>query len=60
METLITKTDRGPPIAGVSGLKQINSTSQQGVSSITCQFYLGTDVDTAASDITEKPSMRGP
>src|SRR3569833_2665861 len=43
METLITKPIEDS-IAGVSGIKQITSTSQQGVSSITCQFYLGTAV----------------
>lgn len=53
METLITKPIEDS-IAGVSGLEQINSTSQTGVSSIRCQFYLGTDVNVAASDITEK------
>src|SRR3569833_292426 len=53
METLITKPIEDS-IAGVSGIKQITSTSQQGVSSITCQFYLGTDVDAAASDVTER------
>jgi len=53
METLITKPIEDS-IAGVSGLKQVNSTSQQGVSSITCQFYLGTDVNVATNDVTQK------
>jgi len=53
METLITKPLEDS-IAGVSGLKQITSISQLGTSSITCQFYIGTDMDTAEADVREK------
>jgi HAE1 family hydrophobic/amphiphilic exporter-1 len=53
METLITKPIEDS-IAGVSGLKQISSISQLGVSIITCQFYIGTDMDTAEADVREK------
>lgn len=53
METLVTKPIEDS-IAGVSGLKQITSISQLGVSNITCQFYIGTDMDTAEADIREK------
>lgn len=53
METLITKPIEDS-ISGVSGLKQVNSTSQQGVSSIRCTFYFGTNLDQAAADVREK------
>ncbi|HEV7179104.1 MAG TPA: efflux RND transporter permease subunit [Candidatus Baltobacteraceae bacterium] len=38
-------------INGVEGLRYINSTSTQGVSNITCTFNLGTNLDTAATDV---------
>lgn len=53
IETLITKPIEDS-ISGVSGLKQITSTSQEGVSSIQCQFFIGTDLDTAAADLRQK------
>lgn len=53
METLITKPIEDS-ISGVSGLKQISSTSQQGVSTISCQFFIGTDLDAAAADVRQK------
>jgi hydrophobic/amphiphilic exporter-1 (mainly G- bacteria), HAE1 family len=53
METLITKPIEDS-ISGVSGIKQINSTSQQGVSNITIQFYFGTNLDTADADVIQK------
>ncbi len=53
METLITKPIEDS-ISGVSGLKQIDSTSQSGVSVVTCTFYFGTDLDTAAADVRQK------
>lgn len=53
METLITKPIEDS-ISGVSGLKQINSTSQAGVSVVTCTFYFGTNLDTAAADVRQK------
>ena len=53
METLITKPVEDS-LAGVSGLKEITSTSQQGVSVVSCEFYLGTNLDTAASDVLQK------
>jgi hydrophobic/amphiphilic exporter-1 (mainly G- bacteria), HAE1 family len=33
------------------GLRYISSTSAQGVSTITCTYYLGTDLDIAAADV---------
>ena len=53
METLITKPIEDS-ISGVSSLKQINSTSQAGVSVVTCTFYFGTNLDTAAADVRQK------
>ena len=53
METLVTKPVEDS-LAGVSGLKEITSTSQQGVSVVSCEFYLGTNLDTAASDVLQK------
>ncbi len=53
METLITKPIEDS-ISGVSGLKQIDSTSQSGVSVVRCTFYFGTDLDTAAADVRQK------
>ena len=46
METLITKPLEDS-IAGVSGIQQITSYSEQGQSVISIQFYYGTNVDTA-------------
>ena len=53
METLISKPIEDS-ISGVSGMKELDSVSQQGVSVVTCQFYLGTDLDTAAAEVTQK------
>ena len=53
METLITKPIEDS-ISGVSGLKQIDSTSQSGVSVVRCTFYFGSNLDTAAADVRQK------
>ena len=53
METLITKPIEDS-ISGVSGLKQISSTSQQGVSTVSCQFFIGTDLNVSAADVRQK------
>ena len=53
METLITKPIEDS-ISGVSGLKEISSTSQSGVSVVRCTFFFGTDLDTAAADVRQK------
>jgi HAE1 family hydrophobic/amphiphilic exporter-1 len=53
METLITKPIEDS-VSGVSGIKQINSTSQQGISTITIQFYFGTNLDTADNNVIQK------
>ncbi len=53
METLITKPIEDS-ISGVSGLKQIDSTSQSGVSVVRCTFYFGTNLDTASAEVRQK------
>jgi HAE1 family hydrophobic/amphiphilic exporter-1 len=53
METLITKPLEDS-VSGVSGIKQISSTSQQGISTITIQFFFGTNLDTADNDVIQK------
>jgi HAE1 family hydrophobic/amphiphilic exporter-1 len=53
VETLITKPieDR---VGTISGVKNVTSTSQEGVSTVGVEFYLGTDLDTATNDVREK------
>ncbi len=53
METLITKPIEDS-VSGVSGIKQINSTSQQGISTITIQFFFGTNLDVADNNVIQK------
>ncbi|MBC8104317.1 MAG: efflux RND transporter permease subunit [Cytophagales bacterium] len=53
IETLISKPIEDA-VSSVSGVKNITSVSQQGVSSVSIEFYLGTDLDVAASDVREK------
>src|SRR5947209_4868205 len=44
-------------INGVSGIKNITSSSSQGASSINVEFDLGVDLETAANDIRDKVSQ---
>jgi HAE1 family hydrophobic/amphiphilic exporter-1 len=53
METLVTKPIEDS-ISGVTGLKQLSSTSQAGTSVITCTFYFGMNLDTAAANVRQK------
>jgi HAE1 family hydrophobic/amphiphilic exporter-1 len=53
METLITKPIEDE-VSTVSGVKNVTSTSEEGVSSIGIEFQLGTDLNTAANDVREK------
>ena len=53
METLITKPIEDA-ISGVSGIQEIDSYSQQGNSTISIQFYFGTNLDSASSDVIQK------
>ncbi|MBV8372372.1 MAG: efflux RND transporter permease subunit, partial [Candidatus Eremiobacteraeota bacterium] len=55
METLITRPIENA-VSRVNGIQQINSNSSEGVSSITAQFYFGTNIDTAAVDVQEQVS----
>ena len=55
VETRITKVieDR---IAGVEGIKFINSSSQDGRSRISIEFNIGRDIDAATNDIRDRVS----
>jgi HAE1 family hydrophobic/amphiphilic exporter-1 len=59
IETLVTKPIEDA-LSTISGVKNVQSTSQEGVSTVGIEFYLGTDLDTAANDVREKmDSLRG-
>ncbi len=53
METLVTKPIEDA-ISGVSGVQEIDSYSEQGVSTVSIQFFFGTDLDTADADVIQK------
>lgn len=53
METLVTKPIEDA-ISGVSGVQEIDSYSEQGVSTISIQFFFGTDLDTADAEVIQK------
>ena len=53
METLITRPIENA-ISRVPGIQQINSTSSEGNSQVTAQFYYGTNIDTAAVDVQQQ------
>jgi HAE1 family hydrophobic/amphiphilic exporter-1 len=55
METLITRPIENA-VSRVNGIQQINSTSAEGNSQISAQFYFGTNIDTAAVDVQEQVS----
>ncbi|MGZ3498371.1 MAG: efflux RND transporter permease subunit [Vulcanimicrobiaceae bacterium] len=55
METLITRPIENA-VSRVAGIQQINSTSAEGVSTVTAQFYYGVNIDTAAVDVQEQVS----
>lgn len=44
-------------INGIDGIRTISSTSAQGVSSITVEFELGADLESAANDVRDKVSQ---
>lgn len=46
-------------INGIAGIKNISSTSSQGVSSINIEFNLGVDLEAAANDVRDKVSQAG-
>jgi HAE1 family hydrophobic/amphiphilic exporter-1 len=53
VETLVTKPIEDA-VAGVEGLRQITSVSQYGISQVTLEFYIGTDVGEAYIDVQAK------
>lgn len=55
METLITRPIENA-VSRVPGIQLINSTSSEGTSQVTAQFYFGTNIDTAAVDVQEQVS----
>jgi len=55
METLITRPIENA-VSRVNGIQQINSNSSEGNSTVTAQFYFGTNIDTAAVDVQEQVS----
>ncbi len=52
-ETLITKPIEDA-VSTISGVKNVTSTSEEGVSWVSVEFYLGTDLNTATNDVREK------
>ena len=55
METLIARPIENA-VSRVNGIQQINSTSSEGNTSVTAQFFFGTNIDTAAVDVQEQVS----
>jgi HAE1 family hydrophobic/amphiphilic exporter-1 len=55
METLITRPIENA-VSRVNGIQQINSTSSEGNTTVSAQFFFGTNIDTAAVDVQEQVS----
>src|SRR5690348_9005732 len=55
METLITRPIENA-VSRVNGIQQINSSSSEGNTRVSAQFYFGTNIDTAAVDVQEQVS----
>ena len=53
MESLVTRPIENA-VSRVNGIQQINSTSAEGQTTVTAQFYFGTNIDTAAVDVQEQ------
>ncbi len=53
IETLVSKPLEDA-VGSVNGMKNITSTSQEGISSVVIEFELGTDLDTAVADVRAK------
>ncbi|MCP4710405.1 MAG: efflux RND transporter permease subunit [Planctomycetes bacterium] len=56
IEQLISK-ELEEEISTVEGIKNLESISQQGLSIVMVEFYLGTDVDAAAADVRAKVNL---
>ncbi|MEO6834388.1 MAG: efflux RND transporter permease subunit [Candidatus Tumulicola sp.] len=55
METLITRPVENA-VSRVNGIEEIRSSSSEGNTRVTAQFYFGTNIDTAAVDVQEQVS----
>ncbi len=53
MEALITRPIENA-VSRVNGIQQINSTSAEGQTQVSAQFYFGTNIDTAAVDVQQQ------
>jgi HAE1 family hydrophobic/amphiphilic exporter-1 len=53
MEALVTRPIENA-VSRVNGIQLINSTSAEGQTTVSAQFYFGTNIDTAAVDIQEQ------
>ena len=53
IETLVTRPLEDS-VSTISGVKNVISNSQEGISIVSVEFYLGTGLDTAANDVREK------
>ena len=53
IETLISKPIEDQ-VSTISGLKKLTSTSSEGISNVVMEFEIGTNIDTAASDVRSK------
>ena len=53
MESLVTRPIENA-VSRVNGIQQINSTSSEGQTSVSAQFYFGTNIDTAAVDVQQQ------
>ncbi len=58
IETLITRPIEDA-VSTISGVKNVNSSSEEGVSSVAVEFQLGVNLDTAASEVREKVDAAG-
>lgn len=55
METLVSEKIE-KQVASIGNLRNVTSSSQEGVSTVLLEFELGTDVDSAAADVRDKVS----
>ena len=58
IETLVTKPLEDA-VSTISGVKNVTSTSEEGLSVVSIEFYLGTELDTATNDVREKVDAAG-
>ncbi len=58
IETLVTRPIEDN-VSTISGVKNVTSASQEGISVVSIEFYLGTNLDTAANDVREKVGAAG-